>query len=61
MLVLSRLLNEKIVITTPDGTRIVLTLVECRVGKARIGIDAPETYRVNRGEIQDAIDAEACV
>jgi carbon storage regulator CsrA len=56
MLVLARRLNEKIVITTPDGTRIVLTLVECRVGKARIGIEAPVAYLVYRGEMETASD-----
>jgi carbon storage regulator len=61
MLVLSRTAGETIVITAPDGTRIVLMLVEVRGDKSRIGINAPVTYTIHRGEIQDAIDAEAGV
>ena len=57
MLVLSRKVNEKVIITAPDGTQIVLMLVEVRDDKARIGIAAPKNYAVNREEIQNAIDS----
>lgn len=33
-------------------------MVEIRGDKCRIGIEAPRDYVVNRGEIQDIIDAE---
>jgi carbon storage regulator len=57
MLVLSRKVGETIVITAPDGTQIVLMLVEVRVDKARIGIAAPTTYTIHREEIQQRISA----
>ena len=57
MLVCSRKVNEKIIITAPDGTQIVLMLVEVRGDKARIGIAAPMTYTINREEVQNAIDS----
>ena len=57
MLVLSRKVGETIVITAPDGTQIVLMLVEVRGDKARIGIAAPKSYAVNREEIQQKISA----
>ena len=57
MLVCSRKVNEKIIITAPDGTQIVLMLVEVRGDKARIGIAAPTSYTIHREEVQNAIDS----
>jgi carbon storage regulator len=58
MLVLSRKVNEKIVVTSPDGTLITLMLVEIRGDKARIGVDAPKSWSIHRAEIQALVDAE---
>lgn len=58
MLVLSRKVNEKIVVTSPDGTLITLMLVEIRGDKARIGVDAPKAWSIHRSEIQALVDAE---
>ena len=52
MLVLSRKVGETIIVTAPDGTQIVLMLVEVRGDKCRIGIAAPTTYTIYREEIQ---------
>jgi len=57
MLVLSRKVGETVIITAPDGTQIVLMMVEVRGDKARIGIDAPRTYTVHREEIQQKISS----
>ena len=57
MLVLSRKVGETVIITAPDGTQIVLMLIEVRGDKARIGIDAPRTYTVHREEIQQKISS----
>ena len=57
MLVLSRKVNEKVIITAPDGTQIVLMLVEVRDDNARIGIAAPTTYTIYREEIQSRISS----
>lgn len=57
MLVLSRKVNETIIVTAPDGTRITLMLIEIRGDKARIGLAAPREWSVHRGEIQAVVDS----
>ena len=51
MLVLSRKNNESIVI----NDRIVVTVVEIRGDKVRLGIEAPKEVPVHRREVYDAI------
>lgn len=55
MLVLSRKRDEKIVI----GDRIVITVVEVRGDKVRLGIEAPSDVPVHRQEVYDAIRRSA--
>jgi carbon storage regulator len=50
MLVLSRHLNEKILITAGDQV-IVITLVDVRGEKVRLGIDAERSVTVMRAEL----------
>lgn len=57
MLVLSRELNESIVIGQ-GPERIVITVVECRNGKVRLGIAAPRDVPVHREEIYEQIHGE---
>jgi carbon storage regulator CsrA len=57
MLVLSRYVGEKIIVTSPDGTQITITLMDIGKTKSRIGIAAPTSYAVNREEIQQRISA----
>ena len=57
MLVLSRKVGETVIITAPDGTSLVVMMVEVRGDKARIGIAAPMSWTVHREEIQNAIDS----
>jgi carbon storage regulator len=47
MLVLSRRKNEKIVI---DGG-IIVTILESKGGRVRLGIDAPKSVVINREEV----------
>ena len=57
MLVLSRKVGETVIITAPDGTSLVVMLVEVRGDKVRIGIAAPKSYEVNREEVQQRISS----
>ncbi|MCL2349813.1 MAG: carbon storage regulator CsrA [Planctomycetaceae bacterium] len=54
MLVLSRYMDESIHI----GDHIVITVVEVRGDRVRIGIEAPKDVTVHRQEIYDAIRKE---
>ena len=54
MLVLSRKKNETIMI----GTDIVLTVVDIRGDKVRLGIEAPKEVAVHRAEVFRAIERE---
>ena len=54
MLVLSRKKNESVII----DDRIVLTVVEIRGDKVRLGIEAPREVPVHRKEVYDAIQNE---
>ena len=54
MLVLSRQRDESIMI----GDDIVITIVDIRGDKVRIGIQAPTSIPVHRQEVYDAIQRE---
>jgi len=54
MLILSRRVNEKIVI----GENVVVSIIEVRGDQVKIGIDAPKTVKVFRQEVFDAIQSE---
>jgi carbon storage regulator len=51
MLVLSRKKNESIVI----DERIVITVVEVRGDKVRLGIEAPRDVPIHRSEVYEAL------
>ena len=55
MLVLSRKKNESIVV----DDSIVITVVEIRGDKVRLGIEAPREVAIHRSEVRDAIAAQA--
>ena len=54
MLILSRKINEKIMI----GDDISVSIIEIRGDQVRIGVDAPRNVKVFRQEVYDAILAE---
>ena len=54
MLVLSRHRDESIMI----GDNIVVTIVDIRGDKVRLGIDAPQDIPVHRQEVYEAIQRE---
>ena len=51
MLVFTRRQRQRIIITHPDGTQIVIDQLEIRGDKTRIGITAPPEVRVDREEV----------
>lgn len=51
MLVLSRKRNEQIVI----GDKIVITIVDIRGDKVRLGVEAPAEVPVHRHEVYEAL------
>ena len=55
MLVLSRKRDESIII----GENIVLTIVDIRGDKVRLGIQAPSTVPVHRKEVHDSLQRES--
>ncbi len=55
MLVLSRKRDERIVI----GNNIVITIVDVRGDKVRVGIEAPADVPVHRQEVADALKRNA--
>jgi len=54
MLILSRKINEKIMI----GDEISISIIEIRGDQVRIGVNAPKSVKVFRQEVFDAIRAE---
>jgi carbon storage regulator len=54
MLVLSRQRDESIII----GDNIIITIVDIRGDKVRLGIQAPKEITVHRQEVYDAIQRE---
>ena len=54
MLILSRKVNEKIMI----GEDVSVSIIEVRGDQVRLGVDAPRTVKVFRQEVFDAIKAE---
>lgn len=59
MLVLSRGTGDEIFITTPQGDRIIVKVVESNRGHMRLGITAPKHIKIFRGEIQEIIDKQS--
>ena len=55
MLVLTRMQDEKIVITTPDEIRITVMVIAIRGDKVRLGIEAPKDVAIHREEVQNQI------
>lgn len=54
MLILSRKLNEKLVI----GDGVVISVIEIRGDQVKLGIEAPREVKVFRQEVYDAIQSE---
>lgn len=55
MLILTRRAGEKVVI---DGEIVITVLEAGKGGQIRLGIDAPRSHRILRGELVDEVGAE---
>lgn len=51
MLVLSRKMLEKTIITTPEGREIVVQVVDIERGKIRLGFQADRDVKITREEL----------
>jgi carbon storage regulator len=58
MLVLSRYRNEKIVIGEPGPNQVVITIVDIRGDKVRLGINADKSIPVHREEVYEMIERD---
>ena len=56
-LILGRKQGQGITITSPDGTKVRITVVEHRTNYTRFAVEAPLSWTVNRDEIQQRIDS----
>ena len=60
-LVLSRQVGEQVVFRIPPSTaeqEVFVTVVSLSDGKARLGCEAEPNVKINRREVQDAIDRD---
>ena len=53
MLILSRRVNEELILHTDEGLKITVVICQFHGGQVRIGIDAPDHVHVDRSEIYD--------
>jgi len=55
MLVLSRKLNEEIIIRTPQGQEIRLQVTETKSDRTKIGLQADQSIQIMRRELLEAV------
>lgn len=53
MLTLSRKVHESVVLTTASGEVIRVVLTRAHNGRAKVGIEAPQTVKVLRAELKE--------
>ena len=53
MLILTRKLNEEIVIRHPDGTEMLLRVHAIERGRVQFGFEAPRDVKILRAEVKD--------
>lgn len=59
MLILTRAVDERIIIPLPDGRDLRIQVVQIRGDRVRIGVEAPPDVAVHREEIMQQIRAES--
>jgi carbon storage regulator len=58
MLVLSRRLNEEIVIRSLDGSKIIVRVCRIDGNKVRLGFEAPKAVKIDRREVDEVVEAK---
>jgi len=59
MLILTRRPGETLIIETPDGELITVTVLEVKGNQVRIGTDAPADIAIVREELLEKLPAES--
>jgi carbon storage regulator CsrA len=53
MLALTRMKDQEIVITSPEGKEIIIQVLSVKGGKVKLGVKAEKSYRIDRGEVSN--------
>jgi carbon storage regulator len=59
MLILTRRPGETLIVETPDGERITVTVLEVKGNQVKIGTDAPDDVSIVRKELLEKLPAES--
>lgn len=59
MLIIARRKDERVILTTPEGTRVVLTLMGLDRARALLAFDAPRSIRIERADPESPGDPGA--
>ena len=59
MLMLTRRVGESIIIETPAGERITVTVLGVKGNQVRIGTDAPDDVNIVREELLERLQSQA--
>ena len=58
MLVLSRKLDESIIVVSPSGEIMEIKITKIEENRTKVGIEAPSNFKIFRKEVFDAINEE---
>ena len=59
MLILTRRPGESLIIETPTGEKIIVTVLEVKGNQIRIGTDAPDDIAIVREELLERLPSES--
>lgn len=58
MLVLKRKVDEAVIVTTPDGSRIRVLVVDFDGASVKLGFEAARDITIHREEVQEIVDRD---
>ena len=58
MLVLSRKLDESIIVVSPSGEIMEIKITKIEENRTKVGIEAPSSFKIFRKEVFDSINME---